>query len=214
MAEEKTKVVPFFALGINALPGEPLPLHIFEPKYKRMIQYCLEGRKLKEHRPFAVSLRHQKSIEPVGCLAEVRSVLKSYEDGRSLILTWGMRRYRLLEVMEEGDPAADNAGYPLAKVLLLDDQKAGVSPELQEEAIDLYGRIVAAENLDAREIPNDTELLSYSLASQIQLELAERQELLNRESERARLLTLCEIFAFRLHAIKHSSVVANQGYIQ
>ena len=207
MSEDKSKIVPFFALGINAFPGEPLPLHIFEQKYQKMIRHCMGANPTGKAVPFGVSLSHPNSIEPVGCLVEVRSVLKRYDNGRSLVLCWGLRRYRLLEVIEGGD-------FPTARILELDDVRTGVSPELQEEAISLHDRVLVAENLAAEEVPNDTEMLSFSLASQIELELAERQELLNQGSEKLRLEKLCEIFAFRLVAVKHSSVVANQGYIQ
>ncbi len=207
MQKDKSKIIPFFSLGITALPGEPLPLHIFEARYKALIKHCQGENPSGKPVPFGISLTRADSIEPIGCEVEVRSVLKSYDDGRSLLLAWGLRRYRLLEVISGGE-------FPTARVVSVDDIVEGVSPELQEQAIDLYARVAQQEGLAEEELPNTSELISYQLASQIQLEQAERQSLLNQASEKTRLDMLIEIFSFRLTAMKYSSYAVGQGYIQ
>ena len=207
MSQEESRIIPFFSLGINALPGEPVPLHIFENRYRAMIKYCQGDNPSGKPLPFGISLARGEIIEPIGCEVEVRSVLKSYEDGRSLILSWGLNRYRLLEVIE-GDT------FPTARVVSVHDVTEGVSPELQEDAIDLYAKLARIEGLVEEELPNTSELISYQLATQIQLEQAERQSLLNQSSEKARLEKLCEIFSFRLTAKKYASSATGQGYIQ
>lgn len=202
-----TIVVPLFQLGLNVLPGEPLPLHIFEPRYRRMLNFCLGENEKREQKPFGISLAHRSVVEPVGCLVEVTNVIKVFDDGRSLVLTTGTQRYRLLERISDPD-------FPKARVLLLEDIPEGVSPELQDEIVDLYARVAHLEGLADQEIPNSSELLSYHLASQLQFEQAERQMILNQSSERQRLMSLREILNFRLNVLRYAVVGQGQGPIQ
>ena len=203
----EAKVIPFFQLGLNVLPGEPCPLHVFEPRYRRMLQYCLGENNENKSYPFGISLTHRSIVEPVGCLVDVASIIKVFDDGRSLVLTNGTQRYRLLERLECKD-------FPRARVVLLNDVVEGVSPELQDDVVDLYARVAHIEGLADQDIPNTTELLSYHIASQLQLEQAERQMLLNQVSEKKRLQTLQEVLSFRLNVLRHAVIGAGQGNIQ
>lgn len=209
-----SRVIPFFQLGLNVLPGEPCPLHVFEPRYRRLLRHCLTGGVAGEvdpsserQLPFGISFAHRSVIEPIGCLVEIANMLKVFDDGRSLVVTTGVQRYRLLERIEDEE-------FPKARVVLLDDVTEGVSPELQDEIVDLYARVAHMEGLAEQEIPNTSELLSYHVASQLQLEQAERQMLLNQISERKRLETLQEILGFRLKVLRHAVVGAEHGQIQ
>lgn len=203
----ESEIIPFFQLGLNVLPGEPCPLHVFEPRYRRMLRHCLGENPENKPVPFGISLTHRSTVEPIGCLVNISSIIKVFDDGRSLVLTCGTQRYRLLERMECKD-------FPRARVVLLNDITEGVSPELQDEVVDLYARVAHIEGLSDQDIPNTTELLSFHIASQLQFEQAERQMILNQVSEKKRLLTLQEVLTFRLNVLRHAVVGAVQGNIQ
>ncbi len=101
--------IPLFPLGLVLLPGMPMPLHIFEERYKLMISECLAA-----DRPFGIVYFDGQGMRLKGCLARVGEVLQRYDDGRMDILTQGQERFVIEELIEEKP-------YIEAKVALFDD---------------------------------------------------------------------------------------------
>ena len=91
-----SSLLPIFPLELVLLPGVPLPLHIFEPRYKEMIAECLELKK-----PFGIVRASDEGVAEIGCTAEIVSVTKKYDDGRMDILTRGVERFEVIQVNEE-----------------------------------------------------------------------------------------------------------------
>ena len=89
-------LLPLFPLDLVLLPGAPLPLHVFEPRYKEMIAECLD-----EKKPFGVVRSSSEGVAEIGCTAEIVEVTKRYDDGRMDILTRGVERFEVLQVHEE-----------------------------------------------------------------------------------------------------------------
>src|SRR5436190_293050 len=98
--------LPIFELPIVILPGELLPLHIFEERYVRMIGHCLETTE-----PFGIVFRDEEgTAHRIGCTARVTEVLERFDDGRMNIVVTGEQPFRVLERFEEPDyPAAEIA---------------------------------------------------------------------------------------------------------
>ena len=90
--------IPLFPLNVVLFPGEQLPLHIFEPRYRRMVRNCLEAKS-----PFGMLLALPNGVVRVGCTAEIVDIVKKYEDGRMDILTVGREPFRILELFSD-DP--------------------------------------------------------------------------------------------------------------
>lgn len=82
--------LPMFPLGLVLMPRMPLPLHIFEERYRAMIGRCLD-----EELPFGVLLHTGSTVQTIGCLASIDSVINTYKDGRMDILTVGTERFRV-----------------------------------------------------------------------------------------------------------------------
>ncbi|HTK94779.1 MAG TPA: LON peptidase substrate-binding domain-containing protein, partial [Terriglobales bacterium] len=75
-------LLPLFPLEVVLFPGIPLPLHIFEPRYKEMI-----GEALRDRTEFGVvRVDQQGAVANVGCTATILDVVKQYDDGRMDIL--------------------------------------------------------------------------------------------------------------------------------
>jgi Lon protease-like protein len=89
-------LIPLFPLELVLFPGAPLPLHIFEPRYKEMIAECLE-----HDRPFGMVRAKDNSLSAIGCSASILNVLKKYEDGRLDIAAEGLQRFEIKEVNQE-----------------------------------------------------------------------------------------------------------------
>ncbi len=89
-------LLSLFPLELVLLPGTPLPLHIFEPRYKEMIGECLAN-----DAPFGVVRALEEGIAEVGCTAEIITVTKQYPDGRLDLIAEGRNRFEVLEVNRE-----------------------------------------------------------------------------------------------------------------
>ena len=113
----KTERIPLFPLELVLFPGTPLPLHIFEPRYKHD-DFALRRSKS----PFAVVIGGGANLAKVGCTAEVVKVIERYPDGRMDILTQGLRPCRIHDVMDE-EP------YNEAVVEYLEETIAIIGPE-------------------------------------------------------------------------------------
>src|ERR1700683_2052129 len=90
--------IPLFPLNVVLYPGATLPLHIFEPRYKLMIQHCVT-----HNREFGVILAGEKGVAPVARTPAITQKLKDYEDGRLDILTQGRAVFRALNLLHEKD---------------------------------------------------------------------------------------------------------------
>jgi Lon protease-like protein len=107
---QSRNTIPLFPLGLVLLPQMPLPLHIFEERYKLMISECLE--KSKE---FGIVYFNGTDIQSMGCTASIQRVLKRYDDGRLDILTRGENRFEINELY-------DHKPYLEAAVTFFDDE--------------------------------------------------------------------------------------------
>ena len=95
LQEKPLTQIPLFPLGLVLLPHMDLPLHIFEERYKVMINMCLEN-----EQAFGVVFFDGSAIHKIGCTAEIQSVVRRYEDGRMDILARGERRFIIKELDE------------------------------------------------------------------------------------------------------------------
>jgi len=201
MSEATDKVssvstIPIFPLPMVLFPGVPLPLHIFEERYRQMLEDIRRGNNL-----FGVSYVEDPSEdEPpppghIGCVAEVTEA-QTMEDGRSNILTIGIIRYRIEEYLERGDQ------YLVARVSFFEDdpEDAEVLRTGSQDVADLFLRVaraVRAINDERANLPHiaDTEpqRLSFLVAAAVELDTSVKQILLELSSTAERLERLREI---------------------
>jgi len=115
-------IIPLFPLGLTLLPQMPLPLHIFEERYKLMIGECLE-----KNKQFGIVYFNGTDIQVIGCTASIQRVLKRYDDGRLDILTRGENRFEINEMV-------DHKPYLEAGVTFFDDKLEENTAACQELA--------------------------------------------------------------------------------
>ncbi len=174
--------IPLFPLEVVLFPGTPLPLHIFEPRYKLMIQRCLD-----KQSEFGVILARSEGIAPVGCTAEIIKVVKKYPDGRMDILTIGQAAYRVLEVFND-QPYLEGA------VEYLDDDASPAGAQTQQRLLQLYERcqaLIYGRAPQSPEISNECSV-SFQVAGELPLDLEYKQELLEIRAEAERQRRLLE----------------------
>jgi ATP-dependent Lon protease len=190
MPMTRDAVIPLLPLSIVVFPGQALPLHIFEPRYKVLIARCRRAAAAGEQLPFGISLGQDSSLErDVGCGVTLQKVLNEYEDGRMDIITLGSERYRLKEVF-------DDEPYLTAAVeFFVDESEQQDVPQLRHVQ-EQYGRlseIVELETGSRLEVPApDT---AFQLAVAAVLDQQTRQALLESVSENERFRLLATHFA-------------------
>ena len=179
---ETIQSLPLFPLGMVLLPREVVPLHIFEDRYKQMVDECLETES-----EFGLLWMGEVGLREVGCTAEITQLLDRMDDGRMNILIQGGRPFRLTRRI-------DDMPYPAGDVEVLEEELAEEEDSgaaARQGYADLVERVT-----DSRPSERDlAELDSYGMAATIALELDAKQELLELRSENARLRRLSSLLA-------------------
>jgi Lon protease-like protein len=204
MSEASEKVsgvseLPLFPLPIVLFPGVPLPLHIFEPRYRQMLGDIRAGHNLFGLSYFDAS-NSEKEIPPaghVGCVAEVTET-QTLPDGRSNILTVGVIRYRIEEYVERGNP------YLVVRVSFFEDEDEDndLLTESSHEVAETFTRIARAvriindERTSLPDISNtDPQRLSFLVAAAMEVDTDVKQELLELRLTFERLRRLRDMLA-------------------
>jgi ATP-dependent Lon protease len=169
-------------LEIVLFPGQAVPLHIFEPRYRQMTRHCLDTQS-----PFGIVYTSGVTMAQTGCSAMIVKVLKEYEDGRSDILIAGQSAFRLIETLDEKP-------YLEAHVEYLEEDFLGVESAVSkrlEQLCNQCHQLLYGE--DAPRFETDGGIsLAYHVASELPVDAPMRQALLEIRSEaerQARLVT-------------------------
>lgn len=171
--------LPLFPLRVVLLPEEILPLHIFEERYKQMINECLD-----HGGPFGVILAENNGIRNIGCTARITNVLERFPDGRLNIMTQGKERFRILQHYQQFP-------YLTADVEYFDDPpECEPSVELAEKIITALSDAATGESQVTEEIRRDLKKLSFRAGAMLGLSLSGKQMLLESISpdERAEII--------------------------
>lgn len=171
-------LLPLFPLDVVLLPGTPLPLHIFEPRYKEMIGECRANQT-----PFGVVRALEEGIADIGCTAEIATVTKEYPDGRLDLVAEGRKRFEVLELNQE-------RSFVRAEVLFVPDEPGAPAPEESARAIDAHKEIMSLAGA-VQDLSFSSEgTLSFHLAGSLPLDLDFKQKLLSLRSEGERIRAL------------------------
>ena len=189
---------PLFQLGLVLLPGEAVPLHIFEERYKVMIGECLE-----EGREFGIIWLADDALKDVGCSARITHVLERFDDGRMNIIVEGTDPFRLERRIGE-------LAYPAGDIELLDDDSDADEASLERTRTG-YADLVEQVTGTRPEPEALAELSAYGMAATLDIALSAKQALLELRSEPARLEQLEALFAEAIKRIRKAARVAEQA---
>jgi Lon protease-like protein len=179
-------LLPLFPLEVVLLPEEPLPLHIFEERYKEMIGECLRAKEEGTgQQEFGMVLAQGNEMRTAGCNARIVNVTRKYEDGRLDIFTVGTRRFEILHTDEQ-------RSYLRAGVEYFDDnQGCDTPPEAEAERdIGLFREIMQRLHKSSDipiHFPKPYRYLSFRIAAALPFDLEFKQRLLVSRDEVARL---------------------------
>ncbi|WP_412062995.1 LON peptidase substrate-binding domain-containing protein [Rubrivirga sp. IMCC45206] len=171
--------LPLFPLGLVLFPGEPVPLHIFEPKYKEMVRVCID-----EDQPFGIVYASEERVATVGCTARIERVAARYDDGRLDVVAVGRDRFRVDEIHRDLE-------YLTADVTPVEDADASDDAGARETAIARHMKLLEMAGETPKPQRYDQTLpASFVIGRNAGLDLADKQKLLEtvQEAERIRFV--------------------------
>jgi Lon protease-like protein len=182
MAERLSRDFPLFPLGIVALPGELIPLHIFEERYKTMMNECM-----RDEKEFGIVWLSDDGLRETGCACAIERVLERMDDGRMNLLTRGTRPFRVIERQSE-------LAYPAGVIEFLEDRQETVDPDLSNQAHEAYAELVRRATDSDPDAGDLAELDAYGMAATVDFGPDAKQGLLDLRSENARMRLVTRLF--------------------
>ena len=172
--------IPLFPLNIVVFPYEKVPLHIFEPRYKKMISESIEN-----DTPFGIVLNNNGSVDSIGCSLNVTKVLKHYNNGEYDLIATGEKCFQIIDKVKMDDLWIGNIMY--IENPIIENKK--ILKEVQNKYLELLVKLGKEENFDIyleRKI-------SYQFLIGISLPLNLKRSILLLESEHERLLYIYDL---------------------
>ena len=187
-----SSLLPLFPLDLVLLPGAPLPLHIFEPRYKEMI-----GELLASKERFGVVRAAGEGIAGIGCAAEIVALTKEYEDGRMDIVTEGRERFEVMQL--------DNTrSFLRAEVLYFVDDAERPPMEEVQRLLEMHAEALALMGASAETPPADEKELSFLIAGAMPFDLDFKQTLLVMRSEAKRVAALVAYYGKLMPSLRRA----------
>ena len=170
--------IPLFPLEVVLMPSMPLPLHIFEERYKLMIGECLE-----QKREFGVVYQKGGDIKKIGCTARIVQVLRRFDDGRLDIMTQGVERFAIESIYEDKP-------YLQAEVIYFDDKREKGADNFISEGIKLLEQlnVMTGKKRDYRSLSRmDGKTISFAICYNDVFTMEEKQSFLEMTSTSERI---------------------------
>ena len=173
--------IPLFPLNIVVLPFEEVPLHIFEPRYKKMIKESVEN-----DTPFGIVLNNNGSIDNIGCSLNVTKIIKHYKTGEYDLIATGNKCFQVLDKVKKDDLWIGDIEY--MDVPIIENDK--ILKLVQNKYLELLIKLGKDENF---EIYLEREI-SFQFLIGITLPLDLKRNILLLENESERLLYINDLF--------------------
>jgi Lon protease-like protein len=182
MPDRHARDFPLFPLGLVALPEEVIPLHIFEERYKTMMNECL-----RDEKEFGIVWLSDDGLRQIGCAARIEKVLERTDDGRMNLLARGTRPFRVIQ--RQGHLA-----YPAGVIEFVEDRRDRLDVELLRGAHEAYADLVKRATDREPDEAELSEMGAYAMAGTVDFGLDAKQGLLDLRSENARLRLVTRLF--------------------
>jgi Lon protease-like protein len=192
--------IGLFPLAAVLVPGELMPLHIFEERYKHLVRDCEQ-----EAQEFAILYADDDGAREVGCTAEIVEVTERFDDGRLNLVVRGSEVVRVLELTR-------GRSYITGRVEPVTEEDEDAAREAAS-ALALYQRVAEATgNEPDPAVTEDLEQMSYAIAARVEFPAAEKLRLLEERSERARLMVIVELLARGLENLAVAAEIRDRAH--
>ena len=176
------KNIPLFPLNIVALPKEKIPLHIFEPRYKRMIKNSI-----KSGDPFGIVFQDKEGLKSIGCSVKIINVIKEYPTGEFDIIVEGQNCFHIQNKIQEDD------NLWIGTILFLKDENQ-INQNLLDKIKDQYLHILLKLGINEDMERHINKKRSFDFIEFINLPNKIKQELLEENQENNRLKIISKLF--------------------
>jgi len=193
--------IGLFPLELVLLPTERVPLHIFEDRYRELI-----GDSMENGTEFGIVLEDADGLREVGTSTGVLELVHAFDDGRMNILVEGRSRFRVVELTE-------GSSFRTAEVEPFDDLDEDVPTEAEtERTLEAFRRLAVIAEAEEVDVPATGEApLSFRLAARVDFGTILKQELLELQSERARLDRLVDLLGHATSALTREREVRDRA---
>ena len=192
--------IGLFPLAAVLVPGELMPLHIFEERYKRLIRDCEAAAQ-----EFAILYADDDGAREVGCTAEIVEVTERFEDGRLNLVVRGGEVVRVLE-LTRGRTYITGRVEPVAE----DEEDAAREAA---SALALYQQVAEATgNEPDPAVTADIDQMAYAIAARVEFPATEKLRILEERSERARLMVVVELLARGLENLATAAEIRDRAH--
>lgn len=164
-----TNFIPIFPLGIVVFPGEKVHLHIFEPRYKQLINECFESKK-----PFGIPAVVNNRLQEMGTLVQLTDIVQTYENGEMDVKTQGLKVFRILEIIN----TVPEKLYSGAIVNYPENEEDAANRQLMQKVINGVKELHRLLNISKDFKKPDEQLQAYDVAHHAGLSLEEEYEVL------------------------------------
>ena len=195
---DATEDLGLFPLDLVVLPGEVVPLHLFEPRYRQLYADCV-----LEDRPFVIVRAGPTGTADVGCRTRFENLIRRFADGRLNVTVVGEAP---VEVIEE----TEGHLYFSAAVRALDDAPSSPEPGMVQEVLTRYRALAGLSAEAPPKIPEGVPL-SYGLAGTLELGPGPKQVLLETREEAERLALLARILVAAEGEMRHARMAGQRA---
>ncbi|HET9094720.1 MAG TPA: LON peptidase substrate-binding domain-containing protein [Solirubrobacteraceae bacterium] len=182
MPERLADRFPLFPLALVVLPGELVPLHIFEERFKALVAECLT-----HDSEFGIVWMADDELHDVGCACRIERILERFDDGRINLLARGTRPLRIIERQRD-------LAFPAGVVEFLADDPPPPAPSLVDAAHEVYAKLVHKATDRTPPLDELQAMDAYAMAATVDFGLEAKQGLLDLRSEGARLELVTRLF--------------------
>ena len=200
MSDPVRRDLGLFPLGMVLLPGERVPLHIFEARYRALFADCTLGSRL-----FVLSLATEDGVARVGCTANPKTLLRRFADGRMNIVVQGVERVEVV-AQTDGEP------YLTARVESVPDVDETVDPVVAAAVTERFRRLAETVAGASREPDTaDGVPLSYAIAGALDLDAVTKQRLLESRAEPERLSLVQSLLDTALDGLDRQEIASERA---
>ena len=175
LIQDNQQDIALFPINLSVLPYEKVNLHIFEDRYKKLI-----NRSLGQNKTFGIVYTKNKVMSKIGTLVEINEIYKKYDDGRFDLSVKGLERFKILKSYKEHE-------LWNAKIRILDESYEDIDKNYFNLVLDKYLRLILSSKLNNNISQYMNKKTSFDFTKDVILPNSLKQDFLELENEQKRM---------------------------
>ena len=173
--QENYQEIALFPINLSVLPYEKVNLHIFEDRYKKLINHSLD-----ENKNFGIVYTKNKVMSKIGTVVKINEIYKKYDDGRFDLSVKGLERFKILKSYKEHE-------LWKAKIRILDESYEDIDKNYFNLVLDKYLRLILSSKLNNNISQYMNKKTSFDFTKDVIRPNSLKQDFLELENEQKRM---------------------------